>query len=452
MIKTGPALAWLKDRIEELPEWVGRWVGRVPYKYKLGRRYTAWKSTVQSVESAPDDVRERWIWDRLTEYLSHCYREIPFYRRLLEDRGLVPDDVGSWDEWSDLPILSKEQLRGVALEDRSCLSETGLLLNTGGTSGEPLHFYLDGEAFAREWAHIHRIWKRVGYTHEKVKLTLRGNYRQDRPAWYNPVHNEIQVNAYSRDRDVVAALQRMSGRYDIRYIHGYPSQVAEFARSCEAPYARSLKTTLRESVEAVLLGSEFPAPVYRDRIKSAFGARILTWYGHSEMAILAEEIDRGVYSVLPSYGLAEAVPDPEGNGWRLVGTSFSNLASPFVRYDTGDRIVPLEVEGARLTKFRIRHGRVGEYVTDKHGERISLTALVFGRHHEVFDWADHVQVRQEKAGSITVVVTAEGGVPPDRSVSADFDATNVALDVEFEVRESPVRTESGKVALLIRES
>ena len=39
----------------------------------------------------------------------------------------------------------------------------GMKINTGGTSGQPLEFYLDHQAFAREWAHMHHLWQAHGY-------------------------------------------------------------------------------------------------------------------------------------------------------------------------------------------------------------------------------------------------------------------------------------------------
>jgi phenylacetate-CoA ligase len=296
---------------------------------------------------------------------------------------------------------------------------------------------------------MHRIWARVGYRPTDVKLTLRGKHLGGDVYRYNAVHNEFLLNGYVPLRDVLDAVRAIAKRRNIAYIHGYPSAIAELARGC-TELAPDVATTLRRTLRGVLLGSEYPAPVYRDRIEQAFGAPTISWYGHSEMAILAGEVDRFLYAPMLSYGLTEAVPDGRG-GHRLVGTSYDNVASPFIRYDTGDSIEPVEVRGGILRTFRIASGRVGEYVTDKTGGHVSLTALIFGRHHPIFDTADFLQVRQTSPGAVEILVTPSPGarVTSD-DVRAGFDATHVALDIRYTVCQEPIRTPAGKVPLLVR--
>jgi ubiquinone/menaquinone biosynthesis C-methylase UbiE len=176
----------------------------------------------------------------------------------------------------------------------------------------------------------------------------------------------------------------------------------------------------------------------------------LSWYGHSERAILAwEKREPFVYEPFQTYGYCEAVEDKQTGRWRLIGTSYFNHASPFIRYDTGDDIEPVEFESGVLRSFRIREGRVGDFVVDRHGVRIPLTALVFGRHHELFNLAKFLQVRQEERGRITVLVTPKNGLPEGFDFTKWFDASGLAMDIAFQVLESPILTPAGKVALKV---
>ena len=104
-----------------------------------------------------------------------------------------------------------------------------------------------------------------------------------------------------------------------------------------------------------------------------------------------------------------------------------------------------------LKTFRIASGRVGEFVEDARGSRISLTALIFGRHHKIFDKARFVQIRQEKPGSaIFIVVLPKNHGLEDNDIRAGFDLSNVAIDFSIETREEPIRSPSGKVPLLVK--
>jgi phenylacetate-CoA ligase len=136
----------------------------------------------------------------------------------------------------------------------------------------------------------------------------------------------------------------------------------------------------------------------------------------------------------------------------LIASTYYNSASRFIRYDTGDDIVPLQ-DGRILGAFRMAAGRTADFVIDRNGQRISLTALIFGRHHEAFGVAEFVQVRQTEQGRVTILLVPASGVT---STAVEwprlFDFRNVDLDVEFEVRDRPVRTPAGKTPLLVTDA
>jgi phenylacetate-CoA ligase len=81
---------------------------------------------------------------------------------------------------------------------------------------------------------------------------------------------------------------------------------------------------------------------------------------------------------------------------------------------------------------------------------ISLTALIFGRHHRVFEIADYVQIRQHYAGKAVIVVSISGDQRPSKHRLASlFDLAHVNISFDLEIREQPIRTKSGKTPLLI---
>ena len=166
-----------------------------------------------------------------------------------------------------------------------------------------------------------------------------------------------------------------------------------------------------------------------------------------------ERAEPYVYYPFHTYGFAEGVWDDDLGSWRLVATSYGNDASPFIRYDTGDLIEPVEMDDGLLRSFRIKEGRVGDFITDKLGHRISLTGLIFGRHHKVFDFATHVQVRQKKAGDLTVFVAMKEGCSNSKGTSQSLrdcmDLDNLNLDIEVVGVEKPFRTPAGKVPLKV---
>lgn len=447
MVSQVSVLHALKRRAENLPPAVGGRLSHLPFALRLGPAYESHRRRITAYEAMPANDALAWSLARLRNVVAQAVRHVPMYRELYAGICCDPGALGSLQEFRQLPIVDKAIFQSFPIEART--HGAGMDLNTGGTSGQPLLFQVERAAFAREWAHMHWLWYARGYRKEHLKLTLRGKHFEiSRVLGYNAVHNELVVNADVPMAEVVDAVLAWSGS-PIRWVHGYPSLVSEFASALEgAPASR--RDHFRSRIKGVLLGSEFPAPAYRERIEGSLSVNILSWYGHSEMAVLAGEMSRGVYRSLPTYGFAEAIPvaDGSGDGYRLVCTSFDNLAHPFIRYDTGDIVEPV-ADGPDGLLFRIREGRVGDFICDRSGRRHSLTAVIFGRHHAAFADLLHVQVAQRMAGSATLLVTPRDPEMPLDVIRSGFDLSGLDFEWEIEVLREPVRSAAGKIKLKV---
>jgi len=439
-----------KEFAKNLPGPVARLVPYVPFSLRFGKPYTRSRQLIDEFDAFDVEQRKAFILEQMQRCVTDAYNEIPFYKQFYDDAGFSPESLKSWDDLQRIPVITKADIRDVPLEQRSRPSGGRMKINTGGTSGQPLEFFIDGQAFAREWAHMHTIWERRNYKRTDLKLTLRGKNHGDLPMRYNPVHNELCVNATVERSRVAEAIREQIKKRPIKYVHGYPSAIYEFFEFLSA-HDQELLEMLQQSVQGVFYGSEFPAPMYRDAVNRSLKSNDISWYGHSEMCILAGERDEPfVYEPFHTYGYCEAVPDESGRN-RLIGTSYWNSAAPLIRYDTGDLIEP-HYEAGLLQTFKVAEGRVGEFVTDANGTRIPLTALVFGRHHEVFSWAQFIQVYQPEPGKVDILVTV-GEAAGDRTAAdatRDFDTSSVALEFEFHIRAAPVKTPAGKVPLLVK--
>ena len=174
----------------------------------------------------------------------------------------------------------------------------------------------------------------------------------------------------------------------------------------------------------------------------------VSWYGHTERAVLAHEKDKQyIYSPFLSYGFAEAIKN-QNDDFSLVATSYYNYASPLIRYDTSDLIDP-NIQDGLLVDFKISSGRNGEYVLDRYSNKIYLTALIFGRHHSIFDYVQHVQVKQNEVGKVTFYISSNHNYSYEFLIDK-MDLSNVDLDFSFEIIQSPIKTAAAKVPLLIK--
>lgn len=173
----------------------------------------------------------------------------------------------------------------------------------------------------------------------------------------------------------------------------------------------------------------------------------ISWYGHTERCVLAYEKNRKfVYEPFQTYGYAEVVKI-DGKS-ELVATSYYNQASPLIRYSTNDEIMETVTEDGILQSFQMKGGRSGESVIDRDGKKINLTGLIFGRHHELFNEAKYIQVKQIAPGVIEIHYVSEN-LPAEKAATL-FDSENVNMNISFVQESEPVRTVSGKVGLLIK--
>ncbi len=417
----------------------------VPFKFRLGTSYTDHCSLIGIYSDLSIEQKEAFHFDKLKTILFDAYNNNPFYRYFYDLHSYNPHDFTSLEFFRDVPIVSKSILKEYDIKKRSCNRKGALLVNTGGTSGKPLDFYLDRGAFSREWAYMHNIWMNLDYSYLDYKLTFRGKDNKGIPLKYNVIHNEFIVDSYVSPQDLLNALYELNDKYEVKYIHGYPSTIYAFCKYLKeqniCPHS-----LFNGALKGVFFGSEYPAPLYRDLVENILQVPTISWYGHSEMCILAyEKGSKFTYHPFQTYGFTESVEIAGHSESHLVGTSYYNNCSHFIRYDTEDLITDETFEGKVLSSFKISKGRLGDFIFDKDNNPISLTSLIFGRHHKCFDKIDYIQVQQPKVGHATLLVTTKNKVS-----KSDFYLDNIKMEFEVKIIQHPIRTASGKLPLLIK--
>lgn len=442
----------LKGLVERIPYPIGRIMALVPFGVRLGKGYAAAKAECRLFDCSIGQLGESrvaYAVEHFRKVFEYSREKFPCYRELYAKAGVLDLKVESVADIQKVPIVDKKWTREHFAEFKGAYR-----LNTGGSSGEPTAFWMDKECWAREWAHMHTIWERLGYKYTDLKLAIRGKNLGRRPFAYNPVHNEYIINTYLSVKDYADDLKRLFEKRKPKWFHGYPSSIYQFILECEGTYGVKGTRQLFKGVVGLLLSSEYPHPYIVQKFES-YGLKWTSWYGHSEMAVLAygtiEESNNLnnqtiLYHPFVTYGFAEV---EDGH---LLGTSYHNFDMPLIRYDTGDLVEKVEVEGGggqRSFAFKIKEGRSGDFVEDKNGKRIPLTALIFGRHHKAFDIADHVQIRQQEPGKATLVVSGSKAVLAGKAMSVLFDLTNVAIDFNMEIVDKPIRTAAGKLKLKV---
>src|SRR5689334_8288024 len=92
----------------------------------------------------------------LRRLLRHAYRHTAHYRRLLDERGLRPEDFSSPFDLQKLPLLDRPTLRATMLE-RSANAPPAAVIRkvTSGSSGQPVEVLYNAES--RHWRDAIRL-------------------------------------------------------------------------------------------------------------------------------------------------------------------------------------------------------------------------------------------------------------------------------------------------------
>lgn len=428
----------VKSFIEKMPYPVGWAMSHIPYSWKLGKDYNYFAQQIVESETWDKDQKEAYIISNFKRIFDYAKTHYAFYQELYKEAGVFDLDIKTVEDILKIPVIEKEDLRGTLNQFRE-----GILLNTGGTSGKPFQFYVDNNAFAREWAHMHHIWKIKGYKPTDIKLTLRGRNLGERPYVYNPVYNEFILNTYKTVATYRKELITLFSKHTIKYLHGYPSAIYSFLKEMDSSLSREEIKIVKKNLKCCFLGSEYPVDYMRDYISQEWKLDYISWYGHSEMCILAyDEYQNNNYTPFITYGYTENI---EG---QLIGTSFHNYNMPLIRYNTGDIIKKASKEEIMIDQFSISQGRNGDYVRDKGGKEIPLTALIFGRHHKIFGMIDFIQVSQATDGEVIFHISTEREYSREELMAA-MDLSNLDIDFDFRIIKIPIRTQAGKIKLKI---
>lgn len=444
------ATQFIKDRFGFLPFPVGRLLSKVPYGVRpgIGRVFSKRVREIQWFENASSAEKQEFVFDRVRRIVQHAVQQVEFYRVHYARNGFDVEQLKDFASIERIPLVTKQDLQQFDLEKRSYAQRSGAyLVNTGGSSGRPMGFYISTDSIGHERAHMMKVWSKFGYKASDLIVTFGGRSQLREAVQYDALRHAYFANIYADTARVASEMLRLLKTRDIRFLHGYPSAIYEFAIACDSEF-HELRDALRRKLRGVFLGSEFPAPRWRETIESVFGIPSVSWYGHTERCVLAYEVSESfVYCPFQTYGLAEAVNVAGQN--MLVGTSYYNFASPLIRYNTEDEIDPLSQQDGLVGSFRMVGGRSGEFVLDRSGKKIPLTGLVFGRHHELFNHCSHIQVSQDRAGAANILYTPSSGVVQHADVSKMFDSSNVDIEFQFVKLNEPVKTVSGKVRLLV---
>lgn len=437
---------------------IGRCLGQVPLAWLLGAKFRANCRFVEESQWWSAEQIHEYQFDKLSEIIKLAYEKTVFYRRLFDSVGFSPGDFKSLDDIKKLPTIDKQ----IVIENleqmctRPVTDSDVDYVSTGGTSGVPLHFYINAGRSAIEYAYLTTSWQRAGYKLGMPMAVLRGRVvKPDKNDLYHEYDPILRHHYYSTfhlsDENIARYLKHISNIGEC-FLHAYPSSAATLAK-----FIIRNKQKPQGNIRGVIAESEIVYPDQRKMIEEVFGCRLFSCYGQSEKIVLGASCEKSNdCHIWPTYGYYELL-DEQGNpvttpGQRgeIVGTGFINTIMPFIRYRTGDWATYVGDRcpscGREHILIRdIRGHRIQEVLVASDGSEISWTAL--NMHDDTFVNVRQFQFFQEKPGqAILRIVPVEGFNRQDegkiqRNLGSKLDG-RVTFSIEI-VKEIPL-SERGK--------
>ena len=429
---------------------LGSCLNKIPYAIVpyIGCIYLKAYKNIVSFDKLNDTEKKKYIFGKVYEMVKYAIEKVPFYQEYYEKQGFHLSDLKSFDDIKKVPIINKAMLLAVPIEQRSVAIKGTFVANTGGSSGHPLSFYKTKNLKVKEMAYFHYMWSTLGYKKSDVRLHFVGRSLLNGRLTYNLIENSVQADVYTPFGNILQQLGELKCK--VKYLHGYPSVLYEFALYCERNQNEYKASGLDKTLKGAFLKSEFPHPLYREKIEEVFGIKTFSHYGHTEVCALAGELHENFhYDVLQSYGYV-SVKQIDGEK-HLVTTSYDNFASPLIQYDTEDSVSSCIINNGLLSDFQMTGGRSGDYIIDKNGKRLSLTGVIFGNHHKLFDYCSQIQIGQRQPGKATIYYVPKQALPEEFTPSDYFETQNIEIGFTFMRIENPIKTKIGKVLLKVEE-
>jgi phenylacetate-CoA ligase len=334
--------------------------------------------------SSPAD-REQYQAYRLARVVRAAYETVPYYRRLFAEHGFRPSDFRTPKDIAKLPLLKKQQLRESAREllGRRARRNRARLAFTGGTTSEPLQFYLDKYSRALEFVYYWRHFGWAGYRLGDRFAQLNAQEFIDRPGEpiheYQPHLKRLLLNSGAISERNVQPFAAILRRHAPQFLKGLASPLYYLAMLFQEHGVRDI------GFRAVFSSGETLFEARRRVIERTFGCRVLDSFGLMEQAAAISECPEGGLHVNDDYSLVELRPEglPHGDGRMaaLVGSTLHNLTMPLLRYETGDLVEPLNENepcrcGRTLPRVAKIHGRIEDSVVTPDGRYVTALFLV----------------------------------------------------------------------------
>ena len=297
----------------------------------------------KEIETMPVEDIKKLQDEKLVKQVEYVYNNVEYYRNLMDEKGVKPEDIKSTADLHKLPFLKKDDLREaypyglLATDLKNCVR----IQSTSGTTGKRVvAFYTQNDVDMWEECCARAIVA-VGGTNEDVCQVCYG---------YGLFTGGSRLHGGSHKVGSLT-LPMSSGNTDrqIQFMMDLNSTIL----CCTPSYAAYIGESLKErgykpednKLKAGIFGAEPWTEEMRRDIEKSLGIKAYDIYGLTEISgpgVAFECCEQNGMHINEDHFIAEIIDPntgevlPEGTKGELVFTSLDKEAFPLLRYRTRD--------------------------------------------------------------------------------------------------------------------
>ena len=351
--------------------------------------------------------------DALQDFLEYTYEHVPYYRRLMDERGVRPQDVRSVGDLNRLPYLTKDDLRKhfqeLQASPRPPRTQT---ISTGGSTGVPAKVLVAMESHgfaeaarlrAQGWFGLKPGEREMVLWGSPIELGRQSRWRQGR----DRLLNSRLLSAFDLSEAALALYTKRIREFRPRKLYGYASALAYLATYL----LKSGQTVESDWPKAIFATAEPLLPYQRKAIQEAFHCPAVAEYGARDAGLVAHECPAGRLHLNAERIVVEIDEDNHfsvpGKG-EIVITNLLSRAMPLIRYRTGD-VGQLDSSdctcGRGLPLLSYVEGRQTDFLVTPSGRVLHALAIIYPIREA--PGVAEFQVVQETVGRVVIRLVAD---------------------------------------------
>lgn len=394
-------------------------------------------------------------WRTLKKLVQYAFEHLPLYQRLFAKNGFKPDMLEDWDDLQKLPLLTKNDLRGLPDSDLISNHKSQIInhkwLASSGSTGIPAKIARSEDS----------LWHYMAWNTALFFDWCGGQ----------PISNGLYLVDFAPDSiDFAAADLLRTTVPDSRLlsVHDPVAKLTEKVLSLAPEFISSYPSTLRAialelgsrvivQTKLIHLTSETLDAHTRHLLSQVFpNAKLIETYTSTEGGLVAFQCPHDArWHIAETNVIAEIVDDAgratDGLG-HLVITDLTNDATPLIRYRGLGDLARWETSpcpcGSSLKSIRQLEGRSAAMLRTRGG--VWLSPFVITNAIEEVPGLAQYQVVQQQAGSIDVRVVATNAAELEPHLLRVLDHADMDVRVQF-VPEIKPNGRGHKVPLVVSE-